>query len=131
MACRISGGLLEKKNCGTSMRRDEEKLLQNFQFYGLIIFFVRISNGVTHFRRISGQDVTTFFLAIPWVKFTSLEIPEGVFKKTRPQPLCLSFFSLEYPYPKFLLLRPVVPGGFGGFQTEEHGGDRSVKQSIV
>ena len=58
----------------------------------VIIFFVRISNGVTHFSRISGQDVTTFFLAIPWVKCTSLEIPEGVFKKTRLQPLCLSFF---------------------------------------
>ena len=26
-------------------------------------------------------------------------------------------FSLEYLYPKFLLLRPVAPGGFRGFQT--------------
>ena len=45
MACTISRGLLENKNCGTSMGRDQEKILQYFQGYGLILFFVRISKG--------------------------------------------------------------------------------------
>ena len=85
IAWAILRGLLEKKNSGTSMRRDQEKLLQNFQGYGLILFLSEFPRGATHFSRISGQDLTTFFLAIPWVKFTNLEVPERVFKNTRPQ----------------------------------------------
>ena len=56
--------------------------------YLFIFFLSEFPRGVTHFSRISGQDFTTFFLAIPWVKFTNLGIPEGVFKKTRPQLPC-------------------------------------------
>lgn len=73
------------------------------EFPGLWVIFFFLSEfprGVTHFSRISGQDLTTFFLAIPWVKFTNLEIPEGVFKNPRPQLpywpnlVCLSLFFL-------------------------------------
>ena len=62
---------------------DQEKLLQNFQWVNS--FFVsEFARGATHFSRISGRDVTSFFLEILWVKLTSLKIPEWVFQNTRP-----------------------------------------------
>ena len=85
MACRISRGLLEK--CGTSMGVIKKNYCRISR--GVYSFFLsEFPSGVTHFSRISGQDVTTFFLGIPCSmgKIHKLEIPEGVFKKTRPQP---------------------------------------------
>ena len=58
MACRISRDLLEKVR--NFYGGDQEKLLQNFQ-KGLFFFWSEFPSGVTHFSRISGQDVTTFF----------------------------------------------------------------------
>ena len=62
MAYRISRGLLEKVR--NFHGGDQEKLLQNFQ-RGLFFFLSEFPRGVTHFSRISGQDVTTSFLGIP------------------------------------------------------------------
>ena len=66
MACRISRGLLE--NLWNFHGGDQEKhILAEFLGRMLLLFFLEFHAA--------------------WVKCTSLKIPEGVFKKTRLQPL--------------------------------------------